>query len=51
LLRPYQERARGISDEELDRILEMGRERASRIARVTMEEVKTRLGLHGAHGS
>ncbi|HEY0378895.1 MAG TPA: tryptophan--tRNA ligase [Pyrinomonadaceae bacterium] len=48
-LRPFQERVRGISDEELDRILEMGRERASRVARVTMEEVKTRLGLHGAH--
>ena len=48
-LRPYQERVRGISDEELDRILELGRERASRAARVTMEEVKARLGLHGAH--
>jgi tryptophanyl-tRNA synthetase len=48
-LRPFQERVRGISDEELDRILEMGRERASGVARVTMEVVKTRLGLHGAH--
>jgi tryptophanyl-tRNA synthetase len=48
-LRPFQERVRGISDEELDRILEMGRERASKIARPMMEEVKTRLGLHGAH--
>ncbi|HKQ54011.1 MAG TPA: tryptophan--tRNA ligase [Pyrinomonadaceae bacterium] len=48
-LRPFQERVRGISDAELDRILEMGRERASRVARVTIEEVKTRLGLHGAH--
>jgi tryptophanyl-tRNA synthetase len=47
-LRPFQERVRGISDEELDRILEMGRERASNVARVTMQEVKTRLGLHGA---
>lgn len=47
-LQPFQERARGISDEELDRILEMGRERASLIARATMQEVKTRMGLHGA---
>lgn len=50
-LQPFQERVRGISDDELDRILEMGRERASRVARVTIEEVKTRMGLHGAHGS
>src|SRR5881227_1770633 len=48
-LRPFQERVHGISDEELDRILESGRERASSIARATMEEVKNRLGLHGAH--
>jgi tryptophanyl-tRNA synthetase len=48
-LRPFQERVRGISDEGLERILEMGRERASKIARPMMEEVKTRLGLHGAH--
>lgn len=48
-LRPFQERFRGISDEELDRTLEKGRERASQIARATMEEVKGRLGLHGAH--
>ncbi|HEX8888984.1 MAG TPA: tryptophan--tRNA ligase, partial [Pyrinomonadaceae bacterium] len=48
-LEPFQERFRAISDEELDRILENGRERASNIARVTMEEVKYRLGLHGAH--
>jgi tryptophanyl-tRNA synthetase len=48
-LQPFQERVRGISDEELDRILEMGRERASSVACATMEEVKTRVGLHGAH--
>jgi tryptophanyl-tRNA synthetase len=47
-LQPFQERVRGISDEELDRILEMGRERASRVARGTIAEVKTRMGLHGA---
>lgn len=47
-LRPFQERVRNISDEELDRILEMGRERASRIANPMMEKVKTRMGLHWA---
>jgi tryptophanyl-tRNA synthetase len=48
-LKPFQERFGNISDEELDRLLEKGRERASSVARVTMEDVKTRLGLHGAH--
>jgi tryptophanyl-tRNA synthetase len=47
-LQPFQERARDISNEELDRILETGRERASLIARATMQEIKTRMGLHGA---
>jgi tryptophanyl-tRNA synthetase len=47
-LQPFQERVRAISDEELDRILEMGRTRAGLIARTTMQEVKTRMGLHGA---
>jgi tryptophanyl-tRNA synthetase len=48
-LQPFQERFNSISDEELDRLLEKGRKRASGVARVTMEDVKTRLGLHGAH--
>jgi len=48
-LQPFQERFAGINDEELDRLLEKGRERASSVARVTMEDVKTRLGLHRAH--
>jgi tryptophanyl-tRNA synthetase len=48
-LGPFQERFRAISDDELDRILENGRERASNIARPTMAEVKHRLGLHGSH--
>lgn len=48
-LQPFQERFHAISDDELDRILENGRERASLIARATIEEVKVRLGLHGAH--
>jgi tryptophanyl-tRNA synthetase len=47
-LQPFQERVRGISDAELDRILEMGRERAAPIAQATIEEVKSRMGLHGA---
>jgi tryptophanyl-tRNA synthetase len=47
-LQPFQERFRSISDEELDRILEMGRERVIPIARATMEEVKKRVGLRGA---
>jgi tryptophanyl-tRNA synthetase len=47
-LRPFQERVRSISDEELDRILEMGRERASLVARPMIEKVKTRMGLHSA---
>jgi tryptophanyl-tRNA synthetase len=49
-LRPLQERARGYSDEELDRILDTGRERAQAIARTTLGEVKSRLGLVGAAG-
>jgi tryptophanyl-tRNA synthetase len=47
-LRPFQERVHNISDEELDRILDNGWQRASLIARTTMEEVKKRMGLHGA---
>ncbi|HLL74299.1 MAG TPA: tryptophan--tRNA ligase [Pyrinomonadaceae bacterium] len=49
-LRPLQERARGYSEEELDRILDAGRERAQRLARATLDEVKSRLGLVGARG-
>ncbi|HEX8707492.1 MAG TPA: tryptophan--tRNA ligase [Pyrinomonadaceae bacterium] len=47
-LRPFQERVRAISDEELDGILDRGRERASRVARATMDEVKSRMGISGA---
>src|ERR1044071_2511493 len=47
-LRTFQERVRSISDEELDRILELGRERASLVARPMIEKVKTRMGLHRA---
>jgi tryptophanyl-tRNA synthetase len=47
-LRPLQERARGYSDEELERTLNEGRARAQLIARATLDEVKARLGLVGA---
>jgi tryptophanyl-tRNA synthetase len=47
-LRPLQERVLGYSDEELDRTLDEGRERAQQIARRTLDEVKSRLGLVGA---
>lgn len=47
-LRPLQERMRGYSDEELERTLGEGRERAHQIARETLDEVKSRLGLVGA---
>jgi tryptophanyl-tRNA synthetase len=48
-LEPFQERYHSINDEELDGTLEKGRARASVVACSTMEEVKTCLGLHGAH--
>jgi tryptophanyl-tRNA synthetase len=47
-LTPFQERVRGISDEELDRIFATGRERAGEVARATFKEVKARLGIEGA---
>jgi len=47
-LRPIQQRVREISDEELNAILEQGREKASRIARPTLKQVYERTGLTGA---
>ncbi|HVG29243.1 MAG TPA: tryptophan--tRNA ligase [Pyrinomonadaceae bacterium] len=47
-LRPLQERARGYSDEELERTLDEGRARAQALARPTLDDVKARLGLVGA---
>jgi tryptophanyl-tRNA synthetase len=47
-LRPFQERARSISDEELRRVFAEGRERARAIASATVAEVKRRVGLVGA---
>jgi tryptophanyl-tRNA synthetase len=47
-LRPFQERVRGIGDEELSRILRGGADKARAIAEVTMRQVKERTGLVGA---
>ena len=47
-LEPIQRRVREISDEQLDAILEQGREKASRIARPTLKQVYERTGLAGA---
>ena len=46
-LTPFQERFRSIDDDELDRIFEEGFERAHLVARSTLDEVKTRMGLRG----
>lgn len=46
-LQPFQQRVRQITDEQLDAILEQGREKASRIARVTLRQVYERTGLIG----
>src|SRR5919206_503977 len=43
-LRPFQERVRGIGDEELHRILSEGAEKARAIAEVTTRQVKERMG-------
>src|SRR5919107_622974 len=47
-LRPFQERVRGISDEELHRILSEGAEKARAIAAETMRQVLERVGIVGA---
>jgi tryptophanyl-tRNA synthetase len=47
-LRPFQERVRGISDEELHRILSEGAEKARAIAAETMRQVRERVGITGA---
>jgi tryptophanyl-tRNA synthetase len=47
-LRPFQERVRGIDDEELRRILSEGAEKARAIAGETMRQVKERMGIVGA---
>jgi tryptophanyl-tRNA synthetase len=47
-LRPFQERVRGIGDDELHKILSEGAEKARAIASVTMHEVRGRMGIVGA---
>ncbi len=46
-LKPFQERVEGTSDEELNRILKQGAERARTIASVTLKNVMDRMGLSG----
>jgi tryptophanyl-tRNA synthetase len=48
-LRPLQERIHSYGDTELDRLLDDGRRRAQEIARTTLDDVKARLGIVGAH--
>jgi tryptophanyl-tRNA synthetase len=47
-LRPFQERVRGIDDEELRRVLRDGADKARVIAAETMRRVKERMGIVGA---
>ena len=47
-LAPIQQRVREITDEQLDQILEQGRDKASRIARATLQQVFDRTGLRGS---
>ena len=48
LLRPFQERMRAYTDEELGRVLADGRDKARAIARETLRLVYERMGLVGA---
>lgn len=47
-LKPFQDRVRAIDDYELTAILENGAAKARKIARVTLETVKEKLGVTGA---
>ncbi|HAF12103.1 MAG TPA: tryptophan--tRNA ligase [Blastocatellia bacterium] len=47
-LKPFQERVRATTDEELSRLLEKGRDKARQIARVTLETAMARMGISGA---
>ncbi|HKY29959.1 MAG TPA: hypothetical protein VJM12_18600, partial [Pyrinomonadaceae bacterium] len=47
-LKPFQQRVQAISEDELNRLLEYGREKAQVIAAATMKDVTTRLGIAGA---
>ncbi|MBV9960211.1 MAG: tryptophan--tRNA ligase [Acidobacteria bacterium] len=48
-LTPFQARVHGISDEELDAILNSGSERARALARPTLDAAQAHMGLHGSH--
>jgi tryptophanyl-tRNA synthetase len=48
-LQPFQQRLREIDDEKLNNILARGSEKARVIARATIEDVKQKMGLVGAH--
>ncbi|MCM3872932.1 MAG: tryptophan--tRNA ligase, partial [Pyrinomonadaceae bacterium] len=50
-LRPFQERVKGIGSEQLNRILDQGREKASQIAGATLANVYGKMGIVGASGS
>lgn len=50
-LQPLQERATAIDDEELDRILGQGRDKARGISATTLKDVMARRGIAGAGGS
>jgi tryptophanyl-tRNA synthetase len=47
-LRPFQERVQRISDQELNLILEQGRDKAQQIASATLKDVMARMGIFGA---
>jgi tryptophanyl-tRNA synthetase len=47
-LKPIQERVRGIDDDKLDQILELGAERAEAIAQITLNKARKSMGLIGA---
>ena len=47
-LRPIQQRVRDISDDQLNQILEVGRDKASTIAATTLKQVFSNLGITGA---
>lgn len=47
-LSPIQERVHAITDQQLDEILDLGRQKASQIARVTLQQVFERTGLTGS---
>lgn len=47
-LKPFQEKARGFSDEELKEILKNGAEKARAVARETLKDVYEKMGIVGA---